>query len=73
MTDCYLWPKAILDADFAIKLGRLKKYKVIEEILPQYVGTLLIHEYVYHHEVLTPKEAKEQIDALIQKKGEPKL
>ncbi|HDX9588855.1 TPA: hypothetical protein ROX98_001819 [Bacillus pseudomycoides] len=45
----------------------MKKYKVIEEILPQYVGTLLIHEYVYHHEVLTPKEAKEQIDTLIRK------
>lgn len=61
----YVWPAAILDADFAIKLGRLKKYKIIEDILPNYVGELLIHEYVYENEVLTPKEAKEQIDTLI--------
>ena len=61
----YVWPAAILDADFAIKLGRLKKYKIIEDILPVYVEKLLIHEYVYENEVLTPKEAKEQIDTLI--------
>ncbi|MFX3623490.1 MAG: hypothetical protein ACE3JP_05450 [Ectobacillus sp.] len=67
MTESYIWETAILDADFAIKLGRLRKYRVIEDILPHYVGLLLIHEYVYNHEVLTPREAKEQIDVLIQK------
>lgn len=63
----YIWPIAILDADFAIKLGRIKKYKIIEDLLPNYVGKLLIHEYVYENEVLTPKETKEQINVLIQK------
>lgn len=62
-----IWSKAILDADFAIKLGRIKKYKVIEELLPLYVQKLLIHEYVYSNEILTPKNAKEQIDKLIGK------
>ncbi|EKN67980.1 hypothetical protein P9E76_18675 [Schinkia azotoformans] len=61
----YIWPKAILDADFAIKLGRLRKYKIIENILPNYVGNLLIHEYVYKNEILTPKDTKDQIDSLI--------
>jgi hypothetical protein len=28
----YIWPTAILDADFAIKQGRIKKYKSIETI-----------------------------------------
>lgn len=54
-----------MDADFAIKLGRIRKYKVIEELLPIYVETLLIHEYVYSNEILTPKSTKEQIDKLI--------
>ncbi len=38
----HIWSKAILDADFAIKLGRIKKCKVIEELLPIYVENLLI-------------------------------
>ncbi|KEF37795.1 hypothetical protein M670_02826 [Schinkia azotoformans MEV2011] len=61
----YIWPRALLDADFAIKIGRLNKYKIIEDILPNYVGNLLIHEYVYNNEILTPKTAKDQIDSLI--------
>ncbi|MDR7000090.1 hypothetical protein [Neobacillus niacini] len=62
----HIWPKAILDADFAIKLGRIEKYKVIEKLLPVYIEKLLIHEYVYYNEILTPRNAKEQIDKLIE-------
>lgn len=39
LTSC-IWPAAVLDSDFAIKLGRLKKYKIIEDILPTYVETI---------------------------------
>lgn len=66
-SNTYIWPVAILDADFAIKVGRIKKYNILEDILPNYIGKLLIHEYVYENEVLSPREAKNQIDALIQK------
>ena len=62
-----VWSKGILDADFAIKLGRIKKYKVIEEILPLYIQKIFIHEYVYSNEILIPKSAKDQIDELIKK------
>lgn len=66
-SNTYIWPVAILDADFAIKVGRIKKYNILEDILPNYIGKLLIHEYVYDNEVLSPRGAKNQIDALIQK------
>ncbi|AWI13272.1 MULTISPECIES: hypothetical protein [Bacillaceae] len=66
-SNTYIWPVAILDADFAIKVGRIKKYNILEDILPNYIGKLLIHEYVYENEVLSPRGAKNQIDALIQK------
>lgn len=66
-SNTYIWPVAILDADFAIKVGRIKKYTILEDILPNYIGKLLIHEYVYENEVLSPRGAKNQIDALIQK------
>lgn len=66
-SNTYIWPVAILDADFAIKVGRIKKYNILENILPNYIGKLLIHEYVYENEVLSPRGAKNQIDALIQK------
>lgn len=46
-SNTYIWPVAILDADFAIKVGRIKKYNILEDILPNYIGKLLIHEYVY--------------------------
>lgn len=66
-SNTYIWPVAILDADFAIKVGRIKKYNILEDILPNYIGKLLIHEYVYENEVLSPRGAKNQIDALIKK------
>lgn len=57
-SNTYICPIAILDADFGIKVGRIRKYNILEDILPNYIGKLLIHKYVYENEVLTPKEAK---------------
>jgi len=58
---------AIIDADFAIKLGRFKRIKLLEELVPQFIGVVYVHEYVYGNEILTPQEVKLQINALIVK------
>ncbi len=49
---------AILDADFAIKVGRFKNVNIIEEIIPRFVEVLYIHKYVYDNEILTPPIAQ---------------
>jgi hypothetical protein len=58
--------KAIIDADFALKLGQLEKYRILEVYLPECVELLYIHEHVYNNEILMPPTVKEQIDSLIQ-------
>ncbi|MDD2498037.1 MAG: hypothetical protein PHY90_07915 [Desulfitobacteriaceae bacterium] len=59
--------KVMIDADFTMKLGKLKKYKIIENYLPQFADMIYIHEYIYKNEVLYPPLVKQQIDKLIQK------
>ncbi|WP_337051072.1 hypothetical protein [Priestia megaterium] len=63
----YIWPKAILDADFALKMEKVKKINAIEEYIPQLVGHLYIHRYVYENEILVPYRVKEQLQKLIGK------
>ncbi len=58
--------KAIIDADFALKLGQLEKYRILETYLPECVELLYIHEHVYNNEILIPPIVKAQIDKLIQ-------
>lgn len=45
----WIWEKAILDADFAIKLEKVQKFKAIEKYIPQLVNKLYIHRYVYNN------------------------
>lgn len=59
---------AMLDTDFAIKVGRIDTKKIIEEIIPQFVGMLYIHKYIYDNEILTPPSVKQQLDSLIAQK-----
>lgn len=59
------WEKALIDADFSFKLGKLEH----EDALIKYVGALVdkiyIHRYIYDTEILTPKRVRAQIDQLI--------
>ncbi|MFF1291639.1 hypothetical protein ACFVXR_30210 [Bacillus thuringiensis] len=63
--DDYIWEKAILDTDFALKMEKIRKIDAIEMYIPKLVGHLYIHRYVYDNEILVPKRAKDQIDNLI--------
>lgn len=58
--------KAAIDADFTLKLGKLNKYKIIEDYLPKYVELLYIHEHIYLNEILNPPSVRHQIDKLIE-------
>lgn len=58
--------KAIIDADFALKLGRLQKYRILEVYLPECIELLYIHEHVYMNEILIPPIVKGQIDKLVE-------
>lgn len=58
--------KAIIDADFALKLGQLEKYRILETYLPESVELLYVHEHVYNNEILMPPIVKAQIEKLIQ-------
>ncbi|WP_294351029.1 hypothetical protein [uncultured Clostridium sp.] len=55
----------ILDADICIKIGGYKKYKFLEILLSEISEKVYMHKYVYDNEVLTPQNAKEQINKLI--------
>jgi len=59
---------AIIDANFALILGGIKKYKILEELIPQCTGILFIHEHVYRNEILIPPEVKDQINNLVRKR-----
>ena len=54
----------IVDADFCIKVGASAKYRYLEKLLPILASKTHIHRMTYN-EVLTPRCAKEQLDALI--------
>ncbi len=56
---------AVLDADFAIKVGRMESKKIIEEVIPVFIEALYIHKYVYDNEILTPPNVKLQLENLI--------
>jgi hypothetical protein len=58
--------KAIIDSDFAIKLGRFKKIRLLEELIPEFCQLLYIHRYVYRNEVLIPARVKEQLNSLLE-------
>jgi hypothetical protein len=57
--------KAILDADFCIRIGSFNGIKLLELIIPAMVRKAYIHQYVYSDEILIPVSAKEQINVLI--------
>ncbi|UZH06065.1 hypothetical protein [Heyndrickxia coagulans] len=63
----YLWDKAILDTDFALKLERVQKINALEKYLPFLIGHTYVHRYVYENEILIPKRTKVQINHLIEK------
>jgi hypothetical protein len=58
--------KVIIDADFTLKLGKLNKYKIIEDYLPEYAEQIYIHEHIYRNEILNPPSVRYQIDKLIE-------
>jgi hypothetical protein len=41
---------ALIDADFAIKIGRFQNQKIIEDIVPLLVKSLYIHKHAYDNE-----------------------
>jgi hypothetical protein len=59
---------ALLDADFAIKLGRVESQNIIEDIIPEFVELLYIHRHVNEKEILTPAAVKKQVDSLVRQK-----
>ncbi len=42
----------IIDADFAIKIGRIDKFRLIEQVLPLLADLIFIHRHVYENEIL---------------------
>lgn len=59
------YDKIILDTDICIKIGNYEKVKFLEMIIPKIAQKTYMHRYVYENELLTPKNAKDQIDNLI--------
>ena len=62
------YDKIILDTDICIKIGGYVKVKFLEIIIPNICNKAYIHEYVYKDELLTPKNARNQIDNLVKDK-----
>jgi hypothetical protein len=56
---------AIIDADFALKIGKTQQIKAIQDIVPELIGLLFVHEHVYNNEILFPASVKGEIDKLI--------
>lgn len=59
------YAKIILDTDICIKIGNYETVKFIEMIIPKIAEKTYMHKYVYEDELLTPKNARVQIDNLI--------
>lgn len=57
--------KIIIDADICIKIGWIKNIPLIEMLIPAIAEKAYIHRYVYENEILIPKNAKTQIDNLV--------
>ncbi len=49
---------AIIDTSFALDLGELEKYRILEEYIPRFIGMLYVHRYVYENEILFPEKVK---------------
>jgi hypothetical protein len=58
--------RAIMDADFALKMGNAKLINAIQEVIPKVVGQLFVHEHVYNNEILFPASVKSELDRLIE-------
>jgi len=56
---------AILDADFAIKVGKTEVINVIGDLLPQFCEKLYVHRYVFTNEILFPPLVKRRIKELL--------
>lgn len=56
--------KAMVDADFCIKLGGSEKYRFLSEVLPLLSNEVYMHQHAYG-EVMYPISAKRQLDDLI--------
>jgi len=56
---------AILDADFAIKVGTTEVINVIGDLLPQFCEKLYVHRHVFENEILFPPLVKQRLQALI--------
>ncbi|WP_133581674.1 hypothetical protein [Aureibacillus halotolerans] len=61
----WIWKEAMLDTDFALKLGEVNKFTALEAYIPKMIQKLYIHRYVYENEILVPRSTKDQIDNLI--------
>lgn len=62
----YKYAKAILDADFILKIGSFHQVRMIEDVLVQFAEKLLIHRYVYSHELIAVSPTvKDQLVSLI--------
>ena len=58
---------AILDADFAIRVGATQVINVIGDLLPQFCEKLYIHRHVFENEILVPPLVKQRIQTLLDK------
>ena len=56
---------AILDADFAIKVGKTEVINVIGDLLPKFCGKLYVHRHVFENEILFPSLVKQRINGLL--------
>ena len=57
---------AVLDADFAIKVGMVENINIIGELLPQFSERLYVHRHVFDNEILFPPRIKQQIGGLLE-------
>lgn len=63
--DDKLIKNAILDSDFAFRLGSIKFAPILEQVIPTLIETLVIHEYVFSKEILYPQLVRQQLKTLI--------
>jgi len=61
----FMIKSAILDSDLALRLGNVTFARAIEEIIPNIIEILYIHEYVFSKEILYPQTVKEQLQSLV--------
>ena len=59
-----MFEEIIVDADFCIKLGKIEKYPLLQEVLILLAKKIYIHSYVLNEEILIPENARKQLDNL---------